>query len=92
MSSASYKRETVHAAQPDLFELKPICYHYNAGLLSYDGMKRALLERRVVRNRGFNCRYCHMMLTRFPQLRVLMQKRLDGQLQPTPSPVEDEES
>lgn len=70
MNSASYKRPTTHAAMPTFVELKPVCYHYDAGRLGYDGMMLALVEGRVQRRRGFNCRYCHAVFTKFPQLRV----------------------
>lgn len=75
MSSASYKRETTHAAMPNADELQLVCYHYNAGLLSYDGMCRALFEQRVTRRRGFSCKFCHMMFGRFPQLSNLFDER-----------------
>lgn len=70
MNSTSYKRPTTHAAMPTFVELKPVCYHYDAGRLGYDGMMLALVEGRVQRRRGFNCRYCHAVFTKFPQLRV----------------------
>lgn len=68
-NSASRKRETTHAAMPDSpRELKLVCYTFNAGTLGYDGMMRALLEGRVLRRRGFNCRQCHAIFTKHPQL------------------------
>ncbi len=68
MSSASLKRPTTHAAMPGMVELKPVCYHYDAGRLSYDGLCQALMDGRVQRRRGFNCRACHAVFTKFPQL------------------------
>lgn len=70
MNSASHKKPTTHAAMPGLRELKPVCYHYDSGRLSYDGLCQALMDGRVMRGRGFNCRYCHAVFTKFPQLRV----------------------
>ena len=68
-SSASLKRDTTHAAMPDdPRELKLVCYTFDAGRLGYDGMMRALLDRRVMRRRGFNCRHCHAVFTKHPQL------------------------
>jgi hypothetical protein len=76
ISSASLKRETTHAAMPDSpHELKLVCYTFDAGGLGYDGMMRALLDRRVLRRRGFNCRRCHAVFTKHPQLANLFDQK-----------------
>ena len=75
MNSASYRKPTTHAALPGQHALVPVCYHYDAGRLSYDGMMLSLLEGRVMRRRGFNCRSCHAVFTKFPQLANLFDEK-----------------